>query len=243
MPIKKKLEESNKNLTATTTMTRRDRFIKNVDLTALLETFGTNVVTLEAESSFLYNEEINERVKMAIQNVKKDYSFTFENQDKSFIQVLFGFDSLDFLEIIQSVESEFKIDIPDDIMDSLDTFNKIVDYIRIRKLSPFYFKEKEFRIQRDSNPSDLDLSSWATDTTKFLTINDPDIIKGKIETGYYPFNYKIENIPGVNPIRLNQAFNGFSVTIPQNVPVGCKLTISRVGFETQTTSANFIWDR
>ena len=30
MPIKKKLEESNKNFTTTTTMTRRDRFIKNV---------------------------------------------------------------------------------------------------------------------------------------------------------------------------------------------------------------------
>lgn len=86
------------------------------------------------------------------------------------------------------------------------------------------------------------MSSYATDTTKFLTINDPDIIKGKIETGYYPFNYKIENIPGVNPILLMQDYNGFGVHLPQNVPVGCKLTISRSGFQNQTTSANFIWD-
>ena len=73
-------------------------------------------------------EDIKDRVKKAIQNAK-NYSLTFENQDKSFIQVL-GFDSLDFLEIIYSIEDEFMIDIPDDIMDSLDTFNKIVDYIR-----------------------------------------------------------------------------------------------------------------
>jgi hypothetical protein len=114
--------------------------------------------------------------------------------------------------------------------------------LRINANVSFYFKEKKFRVQRDSMYSRYpDLSYWATDTTKFLTINDPDIIKGKIETGYYPFNYKIENIPGVNPILLMQDYNGFSVYIPQNVPVGCKLTISRIGFENQTTSANFIW--
>ena len=131
MPIKKKLEESNKNLTATTTMTRRDRFIKNVDLTALLETFGTNVVEIEPFFPLsIEDKSIEDRVERAIQNVKKDYSLTFENQDKSFIQVLYDFDSLDFIEIIYSIEDEFAIVIPDDIMDGLDTFNKIVDYIR-----------------------------------------------------------------------------------------------------------------
>ncbi len=85
------------------------------------------------------------------------------------------------------------------------------------------------------------MSSYAT-AEKYLTINDPDI-KGKIKTRYYPFNYKIENIPSVSPIILMQDFNGFIVYIPPNVPVGCKLTISRSGFENQTTSANFIWDR
>ena len=131
MPIKKKLEESNKNLTATTTMTRRDRFIKNVDLTALLETFGTNVVEIEPFFPLsIEDKSIEERVERAIQNVIKDYSLTFENQDKSFVQVLFYFDSLDFIEIIYSIEDEFAIVIPDEIMNSLDTFNKIVDYIR-----------------------------------------------------------------------------------------------------------------
>ena len=131
MPIKKKLEESNKNLTATTTMTRRDRFIKNVDLTALLETFGTNVVEIEPFFPLsIEDKSIEDRVERAIQNVKKDYSLTFENQDKSFIQVLYDFDSLDFIEIIYSIEDEFAIVIPDEIMNSLDTFNKIVDYIR-----------------------------------------------------------------------------------------------------------------
>jgi hypothetical protein len=86
------------------------------------------------------------------------------------------------------------------------------------------------------------LSSYAT-TGEYLSIDDPDIIRGKIETGYYPFNYKIENIPGVSSIILMQDFNGFIVNIPPNVPVpvGCKLTISRSGFKNQTTSANFIW--
>lgn len=83
---------------------------------------------------------------MAIKNAK-DYSLTFENQDKSF-QVL-GFDSLDIIEIIQSIEHEFSTEIPDEISDGLDTFNKIVNYIRIQKPSPFFFKEKEFRMQRD----------------------------------------------------------------------------------------------
>ena len=131
MPIKKKLEESNKNITTTTTMTRRDRFIKNVDLTALLETFGTNVVEIEPFFPLsIEDKSIEERVERAIQNVIKDYSLTFENQDKSFVQVLFYFDSLDFIEIIYSIEDEFAIVIPDEIMNSLDTFNKIVDYIR-----------------------------------------------------------------------------------------------------------------
>jgi acyl carrier protein len=130
MPIKKKLEESNKNFTATT-MTRRDRFIKNVDLTALLETFGTNVVEIEQFFPLsIEDKSIEDRVERAIQNVIKDYSLTFENQDKSFVQVLFDFDSLDFIEIIYSIGDEFAIVIPDDIMDGLDTFNKIVDYIR-----------------------------------------------------------------------------------------------------------------
>ena len=84
------------------------------------------------------------------------------------------------------------------------------------------------------------MSSYAT-TGEYLGIDDPDILKGKIDTGYYPFNYKIEEIPDVNPIILMQDFNGFSVYIPPNVPVGCKLTISRSGFENQTTSTNFIW--
>ena len=237
MSINKKIEKLNKNLTTTTTMTRRDRFIKNVDLTALPETFGTNVIPFsDAESSFLSNEEIKERVKMAIQNAK-DYSLTVVNENKRFQDL--GFDSLNIIEIIQNVESEFKIDIPDDISEGLDTFNNIVKYIQIRKPPPFFFKEKEFIIQRDSIY--IDLSSYATDTTKFLTINDPDIIKGKIETGYYPFNYKIEKIPGVSPIVLMQDSNGFIVNIPSNVQVGCKLTISRSGFKNQTTSANFIW--
>ena len=133
MSINKKIEKSNKNLTTTTTMTRRDRFIKNVDLTALPETFGTNVVPfLEAESSFLSDEEIKERVKMAIQNTigyTIGYSLTFEILENNSFQVL-GFDSLDIIEIIQCVESEFNIDIPDDISEGLDTFNIIVDYIR-----------------------------------------------------------------------------------------------------------------
>ena len=109
-------------------MTRRDRFIKNVDLTALPETFGTNVIPFsDAESSFLSNEEIKERVKMAIQNAK-DYSLTVVNENKRFQDL--GFDSLDIIEIIQNVESEFKIDIPDDISEGLDTFNNIVKYIQ-----------------------------------------------------------------------------------------------------------------
>lgn len=142
MPIKKKIEKSNKNLTTTssttssTTVTRRDRFIKNTQLTGLIKTFGTNVVKIIAESSFLSIEEIREGVKRAIQNAK-DYSLTFENQDKSF-QVL-GFDSLDIIEIIQSVESEFNIDIPDEISEGLDTFNKIVNYIRNTITSSFLF--------------------------------------------------------------------------------------------------------
>lgn len=131
MPIKKKLEKSNKNITTTssTTMTRRDIFIKNTQLTGLRKTFGTNVVKIIAESSFLSIEDIREGVKRAIQNAK-DYSLTSENQDKSFQDL--GFDSLDIIEIIQSVESEFNIDIPDEISEGLDTFNKIVNYIRIR---------------------------------------------------------------------------------------------------------------
>ena len=239
MPIKKKIEKSNKNLTTTssttssTTITRRDIFIKN---TGLRKTFGTNVVKIIAKSSFFSIQEIEEGVKRAIQNAK-DYSLTFENQDKSFQDL--GFDSLDIIEIKQSVESEFKIDIPNEISEGLNTFNQIVEYIRIREPSPFFFKEKEFRMQRDYTPTTIDLSSYATDT-KYLTINDPDIIEGKRETGYYPFNYKIENIPGVSPIILMQDFNGFIVNIPTNDPVGCKLTMSRSG-KNQTTSANFIW--
>jgi hypothetical protein len=112
--------------------------------------------------------------------------------------------------------------------------------LRINVTLSFYFKQEEFRMQRDSTLTTIDLSSYAT-TGEYLSIDDPDIIRGKIETGYYPFNYKIENIPGVSSIILMQDFNGFIVNIPPNVPVGCKLTISRVGFENQRTSANFIW--
>lgn len=107
-------------------MTRRDRLLKDYHVDQLVATFGTSMIQiLEAEAPQL---SIEERVKKAILNAK-DYPLTFENQDKSFIQDL-GFDSLDFLEIIYSIENEFVIDIPDDIMDTLDTFNKIVDYIR-----------------------------------------------------------------------------------------------------------------
>jgi|LauGreDrversion4_2_1035121.scaffolds.fasta_scaffold2253253_1 hypothetical protein len=49
----------------------------------------------------------------------------------------------------------------------------------------FYFKEKEFRIQIDSNtPNIIDLSSYATDTTKFLTIYDPEYMESKKEMKY-----------------------------------------------------------
>jgi len=133
MPINKKIEKSNKNLTTTTTMTRRDRLLENVDLTGLAETFGTSMFQIvEAEAPQLSIEDIEERVKKAILNAK-NYPLTFDNQYKSFTQDL-GFDSLDFLEIIYSIENEFAIVIPDDIMDSLDTFNKIVDYITKLKL-------------------------------------------------------------------------------------------------------------
>lgn len=108
---------------------------------------------------------------------------------------------------------------------------------------PFFFRKEEFRMDRNSAPSLLDLTSYAT-TENILTIIDPDVLRSKTDTGYYDFKYKVEDISGVTPVLIFSETNGFVVNIPPNysnlqVPVGFKLTISRLNFK---TSANFIWE-
>jgi hypothetical protein len=107
---------------------------------------------------------------------------------------------------------------------------------------PFSFIKEEFKMDRQYAPSLLDLTSYAT-TENYLTIIDPDVLRSKIDTGYYDFKYNVEDISGVTPVRIFSETNGFVVNIPPNysnlqVPVGFKLTISRLNFK---TSANFIW--
>ena len=40
-----------------------------------------------------------------------------------------GFDSLDMIEFIMNVETEFKLTLPDNLVDSEITLRKIIDYI------------------------------------------------------------------------------------------------------------------
>jgi acyl carrier protein len=49
--------------------------------------------------------------------------------DKEFVKDL-GADSLDTVELIMALESEFKIDIPDDNAENINSVQSAVDYIK-----------------------------------------------------------------------------------------------------------------
>ncbi len=41
----------------------------------------------------------------------------------------FSIDSLDLVELVMAIEKEFEIEIPDDKIDELVTFNKLLDFV------------------------------------------------------------------------------------------------------------------
>ncbi len=72
-------------------------------------------------------EEIARRVKNIVSN-QFDVNFKNIQEKKSFSKDL-GLTSLDLMELIMSLEEEFKIEIPDEKIEKLDSIKLIVDYI------------------------------------------------------------------------------------------------------------------
>jgi acyl carrier protein len=75
-----------------------------------------------------YMSDIESRVKRVIAEQLGLDETKMEN-DKEFVKDL-GADSLDTVELIMALESEFKIDIPDDNAENINTIQAAVDYIK-----------------------------------------------------------------------------------------------------------------
>ena len=78
-------------------------------------------------------ESISDRVLKVIREYNNGQEFDLSYADRPFTEQ--GFDSLDFVEIIQAIESEFYINIPDEKAQDLTTFNILVDYLKSRLIN------------------------------------------------------------------------------------------------------------
>lgn len=110
MHLKKKLNK-NKNTFA----------YENIPTPFITASFGVLVFSIES---------ISDRVLKVIREYNNGQEFNLSYADKQFIEQ--GFDSLDFVEIIQAIESEFNINIPDEKAQDLTTFNILVRYLESR---------------------------------------------------------------------------------------------------------------
>jgi acyl carrier protein len=52
--------------------------------------------------------------------------------NNSILQIDLGADSLDFVDLIISIENMFKVDIPDGDLKGIETVNDVIDYLRKR---------------------------------------------------------------------------------------------------------------
>lgn len=71
---------------------------------------------------------------MVFEKVQKILSDQFEVEEDTItldskLEEDFGADSLDSIDLIMSIEDEFEIDVPDDIVENMKTVSDIVDYI------------------------------------------------------------------------------------------------------------------
>jgi acyl carrier protein len=56
-----------------------------------------------------------------------------EIKPSSLLREDLGVDSLDMIEITMAIEEEFGFDVPDDDVDSIKTFQDVVDYVQAHK--------------------------------------------------------------------------------------------------------------
>lgn len=77
--------------------------------------------TRQAIITFLENEIREMGIKSATENKEIDYNAN--------IQEVYGYDSLDAVELIMKCEKEYNIAIPDNIGEELYTINQIANFI------------------------------------------------------------------------------------------------------------------
>jgi len=97
---------------------------------ALVRTFAVSQqasANKTSSSSFLERREVQERVLSLVKN--------FDKVDKSKVtatahfQKDLGLDSLDTVEVLMSIEDEFKLEIPDADAEKIGTVGDTIDYI------------------------------------------------------------------------------------------------------------------
>jgi acyl carrier protein len=110
MHLKKK---SNKNKN-----TFADEF--NIPTSFLPASYGVLVYSIDS---------ISHRVLKVIREYNNGQEFNLSYADIPFIEQGYDLDSLDYFEIIQEIESEFNIEIPDKTAQTFTTFNILVHYL------------------------------------------------------------------------------------------------------------------
>ena len=70
--------------------------------------------------------DITDRVKIVVEHLNVDEAKV--SDDASFIDDL-GADSLDTVELVMAFEEEFDIEIPDDVIETIQTFGDAVKFI------------------------------------------------------------------------------------------------------------------
>lgn len=71
---------------------------------------------------------------MVFEKIQKILADQFEMEEDrialdSKLEEDFGADSLDSIDLIMSIEDEFEIEVPDDVVENMKTVSDIVDYI------------------------------------------------------------------------------------------------------------------
>ena len=71
-----------------------------------------------------------EKIKEKIVGIIEDLGVGVEVTEESSLANDLGFDSLDVVELLMSIEDEFEVEIPDEEIENIKTIGDLTDYIQ-----------------------------------------------------------------------------------------------------------------